>query len=228
MLEVRDVPLKEFVDSHHKAVDADLAELRRSNEEEGVPLILAETEEILGMLLSLTHPERILEIGTAHGYSSLFFAKKLPDARITTIERNPVMVEAARAEFAAREEGKRIDFRAGDASEILGSLADELSDADDSDKFDFVFIDAAKSHYREFFEAAEQICTADALIVCDNILLKGWIVEAEGSAAKRHKTSIKYMKKFLEYLSERNDLEVSILTGADGLAIIRFADDKQR
>lgn len=228
MLEVRDVPLKEFVDSHHKAVDADLAELRRSNEEEGVPLILAETEEILGMLLSLTHPERILEIGTAHGYSSLFFAKKLPDARITTIERNPVMVDAAKAEFAAREEGKRIDFRAGDASEILGSLADELSDADDSYKFDFVFIDAAKSHYREFFEAAEKICTADALIVCDNILLKGWIVEAEGSAAKRHRTSIKYMKKFLEYLSERNDLEVSILTGADGLAIIRFADDKQR
>lgn len=228
MLEVRDVPLKEFVDSHHKAVDADLAELRRSNEEEGVPLILAETEEILGMLLSLTHPERILEIGTAHGYSSLFFAKKLPDARITTIERNPVMVEAAKAEFAAREEGKRIDFRVGDASEILDGLADELSDADGSGKFDFVFIDAAKSHYREFLEAAEKICTPDALIVCDNILLKGWIVEAEGSAAKRHRTSIKYMKKFLEYLSERNDLEVSILTGADGLAIIRFADDKQR
>ena len=97
---VRDIPFKEFVDSHHKAVDEDLAELRRTNEDADVPLIFTETEEILGLLTGLTHPSRILEIGTAHGYSSLFFAKKLPDAHITTIERNPVMVEAAKAEFA--------------------------------------------------------------------------------------------------------------------------------
>ncbi|MBR3330845.1 MAG: O-methyltransferase [Mogibacterium sp.] len=223
---VRDIPFKEFVDSHHKAVDEDLAELRRTNEDADVPLIFTETEEILGLLTGLTHPSRILEIGTAHGYSSLFFAKKLPDAHITTIERNPVMVEAAKAEFASRKEGERIDFRVGDASEILNELVSELSDADETEKFDFVFIDAAKSHYREFFEAAEKICTKDALIACDNILLKGWIVEAEGRDAKRHRTSIKYMKQFLEYLRQRDDLEVSILTGADGLAIIRFINEK--
>lgn len=223
---VRDIPFKEFVDSHHKAVDEDLAELRRTNEDADVPLIFTETEEILGLLTGLTHPSRILEIGTAHGYSSLFFAKKLPYAHITTIERNPVMVEAAKAEFASRKEGERIDFRVGDASEILNELVSELSDADETEKFDFVFIDAAKSHYREFFEAAEKICTKDALIACDNILLKGWIVEAEGRDAKRHRTSIKYMKQFLEYLRQRDDLEVSILTGADGLAIIRFINEK--
>ena len=222
MTDVRDVPLKEFVESHYRAVDEDMAALRRSNEEDCVPVILAETEEILGLLLSLTHPKKILEIGTAHGYSSLFFARKLSDAQITTIDRNPVMVEAAKAAFESRAEGDRIDFRIGDAMEILNGLVDELSEADESEKYDFVFIDAAKSHYREFFEAAEKICSKDALIVCDNILLKGWIVKAEGSAAKRHRTSIKYMKKFLDYLSEREDVEVSILTGADGLAIIRF------
>jgi len=222
---VRDIPFKEFVDSHHKAVDEDLAELRRSNENEDVPLIFTETEEILGLLTGLTHPRRILEIGTAHGYSSLFFAKKLPDAHITTIERNPVMVEAARAEFASRKEGERIDFRVGDAQEILDELVSIFAESDESEKFDFVFIDAAKSHYREFFEAAEKICTKDALIVCDNILLKGWIVEAEGKDARRHRTSIKYMKMFLEYLRQRDDLEVSILTGADGLAIIRFINE---
>ena len=222
MTDVRDVPLKEFVESHYRAVDEDMAALRRSNEEECVPVILAETEEILGLLLSLTHPKKILEIGTAHGYSSLFFARKLSDAQITTIDRNPVMVEAAKAAFESRPEGDRIDCRIGDAMEILNGLVDELSEADESEKYDFIFIDAAKSHYREFFEAAEKICSKDALIVCDNILLKGWIVKAEGSAAKRHRTSIKYMKKFLDYLSEREDVEVSILTGADGLAIIRF------
>lgn len=226
MFSVRDVPLKEFVDSHHKPLDDDLAEMRRANEEEGVPLILAETEDLLGMLLSITRPRKILEIGTAHGYSALFFARKLPDARITTIERNPVMIEAAGAEFASRKDGERIDLRTGDAAEILEELVAELEDADESEKYGFVFIDAAKSHYREFLEAAEKICTRDALIVCDNILLKGWIVQADGSAAKRHRTSIKYMKRFLEYICERDDLEVSVLSGADGLAIIRFKDDK--
>ena len=226
MPDVRDIPLKEFVDRQHKALDDDLSELRRSNEEEGVPLILSETEGILGLLLELTKPARILEIGTAHGYSALFFAKKLPDAHITTIERNPVMVQAAKSEFSSRKEGERIDFRVGDAAEILDDLVDELADADESEKFDFVFIDAAKSHYREFLEAAEKICTEKALIACDNILLKGWIVQAEGSAAKRHRTNIKCMKKFLEYLRSREDVEVSILTGGDGLAIIRFINDK--
>ena len=223
---IRDIPFIEFVDSHHKAVDEDLANLRHLNESDDVPLIFTETEEILGLLIGLKHPSRILEIGTAHGYSSLFFAKKLPDARITTIERNPVMIEAARAAFSSRKEGERIDFRTGDAAEIMEELVCILADADETEKFDFVFIDAAKSHYMEFFEAAEKICTKDALIVCDNILLNGWILEAEGRDAKRHRTSIKYMKKFLEYLRQRDDLEVSILTGADGLAIIRFIDEK--
>ncbi|MBQ9272825.1 MAG: O-methyltransferase [Mogibacterium sp.] len=224
-MSVRDMPLKAFVDSRHKALDDDMAQLRKVNEEESVPLILAETEEILSLLTDLSRPSRILELGTAHGYSALFFAKKLPQARITTIERNPVMIEAAFAEFSKREEGKRIDFRTGDAGEILNGLINELADADEDEKYDFVFIDAAKSHYREFFEAAEKICTKDALIVCDNILLKGWIIEADGSAARRHRTSIKYMKQFLDYLGQRDDIDVSILTGGDGLAVIRFRND---
>ena len=224
-MNVRDMALKEFVDRHHKALDDDLAELRRSNESESVPLILAETEEILSLLTGLTKPKKILELGTAHGYSALFFAKKLPEARITTIERNPAMIVYAEAEFAKRKEGERIDMRIGDAGEILSGLVDELKDAQESEKFDFVFIDAAKSHYKEFLEQAEKICTKDALIVCDNILLKGWIIEADGDAAKRHRTSIKYMKQFLDYLVERDDLDVSILTGGDGLAVIRFKNE---
>ena len=225
-MNVRDVPLKEFVDSHYKAIDEDLAGLRRSNESEGVPLILTETEGILDLLVSLTRPRRILELGTAHGYSALFFARKLPDAHITTIERNPAMIVYAEEEFARRKESERIDLRTGDAGEILESLVEELKDADGSEKFDFVFIDAAKSHYKEFLEKVENICTRNALIVCDNILMKGWIVSAEGPEAKRHRTNIKYMKQFLDYLGKRDDLETTILTGGDGLVIIRFRNDQ--
>ena len=223
-MSVRDMPLKEFVDCRYKALDEDLAGLRSANESEGVPLILTETEELLNLLTGLARPKRILELGTAHGYSALFFARKLPDAHVTTIERNPVMTEAAKAEFAKRKEGERIDLRVGDASEILDGLVHDLKGADESEKFDFVFIDAAKSHYREFLEQAEKICTRSAIIVCDNILLNGWIIEADGDAARRHRTSIKYMKMFLDYLKERDDLEVTILTGGDGVAIIRFVN----
>ena len=221
MIEVRDPGLRDFIDIWHRPVDDELAALRRSNESEGVPLILTETESMLRLLLDMKKPSRILELGTAHGYSALFFAKYCPDAMITTIDRNPGMTEYARANFEKLSGGSRIDFRIGDAVDVLDSLAEETAAADGK-KFDFVFIDAGKSHYREFLEKCEAVCTADAFVVCDNILLKGWLVESSGKEARRHRTSIKYMRQFLEYISRREDLDVTILSGGDGLAVIRF------
>ena len=66
------------------------------------------------------------------------------------------------------------------------------------------------------------MCTDDAFVVCDNILLKGWLIECKGKEARRHRTNIKYMRQFLEYISGREDLDVTILSGGDGLAVIRF------
>lgn len=220
----RDEKIKEFIDSYHKALDGDMAALRRSNEEENVPLIMAETEEILGLLLDLAKPSHILELGTAHGYSALFFAKKLPGAHITTIERNPVMAEAAVETFEGRVESERIELLTGEASSVLQRLCEEI-ETGVRREYDFVFIDAGKSHYREFFELSEKICTKDAMLVCDNTLIKGWVVEPEGKAAKRHRTNIKYMREFLDYISCRDDLEVTLLSGGDGLAIIRYRNN---
>jgi len=222
MIEVRDPQLKDFMDSWHKPVDDDLAALRRSEESEGVPLILTETESMLRLLLDMKKPRRILELGTAHGYSALFFAKRCPDALITTIDRNPGMTDFAEANFRRFSEGSRIDFRKGDAPDVLSALADETAASGEELKYDFVFIDAGKSHYREFFDKCEAVCTDDAFVVCDNILLKGWLVECEGKEAKRHRTSIKYMRQFLEYIESRDDLDVTLLSGGDGLAVIRF------
>lgn len=221
MIEVRDPALRDFIDIWHRPVDDELAALRRSNESEGVPLILTETESMLRLLLDMKKPERILELGTAHGYSALFFVKYCPDALVTTIDRNPGMTEYARANFERMSGGSRIDFRIGDALEVLDSLAEETA-APDGKKFDFVFIDAGKSHYREFLEKCEEVCTEDAFVVCDNILLKGWLIERSGKEARRHRTNIKYMRQFLEYISRREDLDVTILSGGDGLAVIRF------
>ena len=90
--------------------------------------------------------------------------------------------------------------------------------------FDFVFIDAGKSHYREFFDRAEQLARPGALIVCDNILMHGWTVDRSYEGAKRHRTNVKYMRQFIKYISEREDLTVSLLSSGDGLAVIRLHD----
>jgi len=207
----------EYINTFYKPVDDDLASFRALNEENEVPLILKETEGFLSLLLELTKPSHILEIGTAYGSSALFFAKKLPEARGTTIDRAPRMIGMAEANFSDRPEGSRIDFRTGDADKVLDELADETGD----DLYDFVFIDAGKSHYREFFDKAEKLIKPGTLIVCDNILMHGWTVDRSYEGAKRHRTNVKYMRQFIDYINEREDLTVSLLSSGDGLAVIR-------
>ena len=213
----------EYISSHYRPVDSDLGSFRQFNEENNVPLILKETESFLSLLLELTRPDHILEIGTAYGYSALFFARKRPQARITTIDRNEHMIPVASENFASRPEGKRIDFRIGDADKVLDEMIEEQARTQ-SDPFDFIFIDAGKSHYREFFDRAEKLARPGALIVCDNILMHGWTVDRSYQGAKRHRTNVKYMRMFIDYINEREDQTVSLLSSGDGLAVIRLND----
>lgn len=223
--------ITDYINGFYAPLDDDLAEFRKRNEEDRIPLILRETETFLSFLLMLVKPSRILEIGTAYGYSALFFAKKCPDARITTIDRNEHFIPVARENFDCRPEGGRIDLRIGDADAVLDSMIDEISEGsmtgDDSETsggfgFDFVFIDAGKSHYREFFDRAERLCRPGAVIVCDNIFMRGWLVDRSYDGAKRHRTNVKYMRQFLEYINGRDDLTVSLLSSGDGLAVIKL------
>ena len=215
----------DYLSSYYRPLDEDLGEFRDLNEENGVPLILKETESFLSFLLEITKPRRILEIGTAYGYSALFFARKLPEAHITTIDRNIHMIPVASSNFEDRPEGDRIDFRIGDAESMLEEMVEEMyADPQSYEPFDFVFIDAGKSHYRDFFDKAEQLARPGAVIVCDNILMHGWTVDRSYEGAKRHRTNVKYMRQFIEYINEREDLTVSLLSSGDGLAVIRLHD----
>ena len=216
----------EYIGSHYSALDEDLSSFREFNEENNVPLILRETETFLSFILELLQPENILEIGTAYGYSALFFARKLPDAHVTTIDRNEHMIPVASQNFADRPEGSRIDFRTGDAESILDEMIEEKSDNGRvKDPFDFIFIDAGKSHYRDFFDRAEQLAKPGAVIICDNILMHGWTVDRSYEGAKRHRTNVKYMRQFIDYINGRNDLTVSLLSSGDGLALIRLNNE---
>ena len=217
--------ITEYLDSHYKALDDEMLEFRRINEENGVPLILRETESYLRMMLHIIKPRKILEIGTAYGYSAIFFARCMPDSTVTTIDRGQRMIPVATKNFEEWPEGERIDFRVGDAREVLDSLIDEL-DGREEDKYEFVFIDAGKSHYKEFFDKATKLCKPGSIIVCDNILLRGWIVDRSYEGGKRHRTNIKYMKQFIDYINGREDLTVNLLSSGDGLAVIKLNEQE--
>lgn len=219
---ITDEKIVEYLNSYYRPVDEEMEQFRNLNEEKGVPLILRETESFLSMLISLIKPSNILEIGTAYGYSSIFFARSLPDATITTIDRGQRMIPIATKNFEEWPEGSRIHFLNGDADVVLDSMIDEAKSNSNFKKYDFAFIDAGKSHYREFLDRVEQLCNPGAVIVCDNILMRGWIVDRSIEGGKRHRTNIKYMKQFIDYICNREDLTVSLLSSGDGLAVIKL------
>lgn len=221
---ITDERVVELINKHYQPLDKDMASFRAINEENGVPLILKETESFLSVLLRIIKPKNILEVGTAYGYSAIFFARCLPESRVTTIDRGKRMIPIASKNFEEWPEGNRIDFKTGDAISILDEMIEE-SKSSNFEKYDFAFIDAGKSHYREFFDRIEQLCKPGATIVCDNILMRGWIVDRSIEGGKRHRTNIKYMKQFIEYITEREDITVSLLSSGDGLAVIKLNDE---
>jgi len=214
----------EYISSYYRPLNDELRRSREMNEERNVPLILRETEMFLSLTLDILRPSHILEIGTAYGYSSLFFAAKLPEARITTIERSEHMIAEAEKAFSSSTYGERITMLTGDADAVLDDMIAGRAGEDVAGPYDFIFIDAGKSHYREFFERAEKLAAPGAVTVCDNILMHGWTVDRSYQGAKRHRTNVKYMRQFIDYINERDDLTVSLLSSGDGLAVIRFND----
>lgn len=211
--------ITDFINIYYKPLDEDMDNLRNRCEADGIPLILRETEIFFDTFLNLIQPEKILEIGTAYGYSSSYFAKKIEGAVIHTIEKEPELVEFAKGNFEDLGIANRIRVFQGDASDVLDALRYPGCDSSDESLYDFVFIDAGKSKYREFFDKSIKLCSHGAVIVCDNVLLKASVADNKFDANRRHRTNIKRMKEFLEYVNSRNDMTTSLISCGDGLLI---------
>ena len=191
-----------------------LSQLRKEAEENRVPIILRDTELLLKTLILLMKPQNILEIGTAVGYSSSFFASLSDDIQITTIESNEETYNKAIDNINKLGYKDRINVCLGDAREVLEELKIEHSSS-----FDFVFIDAAKSHYRSFWDLSIPLIKDESLIVCDNILMKGMTASDEYDRFKRHKTNIRHMRDFLDYINNLDYAQTTTLAVGDGLAL---------
>ena len=180
--------ISSYIDAFYEEPDDDLLELRSFAEEHYVPIILKDTEELLRLLLAMHKPTRILEIGTAIGYSACFFARTCPDCRITTIERDEDLYRTAVSNLKQLGCADRIDCICGEASQVLKELGEKIKDPE-TEGYDFVFIDASKSHYLEFWELCLPLVTDDAVIICDNVLMKGMTAYKVDLKLPRYETS---------------------------------------
>ena len=177
-----------------------------------VPIIRRETAALLKTLVAAKAPRAILEIGTAVGYSALLIARVMPaDCRITTIEKYEKRIPVARENFRLAGEEERITLLEGDADEILERLKGSY--------FDFVFMDAAKGQYLAWLPKLMELMPPGALLVSDNVLQDGDIVQSRFAVERRNRTIHARMREYLYELKHNSALETSILPVGDGVAL---------
>lgn len=178
---------------------------------DGVPIIRKETQELLRILLKMKKPERILEVGAAIGFSSVFMAENTPcETEIITIENYPPRIIRARENIRLAGMDHRISLLEGDAAEILKEL---------EGTFDFIFMDAAKGQYIHFFPEVMRLLAPEGVLVSDNVLQDGDIYESRYAIRRRNHTIHNRMREYLYVLTHTDGLDTVILETGDGMTI---------
>ena len=189
-----------------------LEKIKQKALEEHIPIIMDETLEVIEKYLNKNKPNRILEIGTAVGYSAICFTQFLAEnGEIDTIEREADRVEEAKKNIRLAEVEEKIHIYEGDAVEILPTL---------NNKYDVVFIDAAKGKYPFFLKEALRMINKDGIIFADNILYKGYVMSDYNKHKQR--TAVRNLREYIKEVSENPNLETEILEVGDGLAVSRI------
>ena len=184
--------------------------------EDKVPIIMDDTLEVIAKILDEIKPKKILEIGTAVGYSAICFSEYLQeDGKIDTIERDIERVKEARENIKKAEVEGKINIYEGDAVEILPTLDDE---------YDVVFIDAAKGKYPFFLNQALRMIKPGGVIIADNVLYKGYVMSDYNKHKQR--TAVRNLREYIKEVSENPNLETEILEVGDGLAITKKKIEK--
>lgn len=176
-----------------------------------VPIIRRETAALLKTLVAAKAPRAILEIGTAVGYSALLMARVMPaDCRITTIEKYEKRIPVARENFRLAGEEERITLLEGDAADILKGL---------EGPYDLIFMDAAKGQYLHFLPELLRLLPVGGVLLSDNVLQDGDIIESHFAVERRNRTIYKRMREYLRRLKQDPALSTSILPLGDGVTV---------
>ena len=177
-----------------------------------VPIIRRETASLLRTLVAALKPSQILEIGTAVGYSALLMCQTMPRAcHITTIEKYEKRIPVARENFKKAGEESRITLVEGDADQLLGQL--------EEGRFDLVFMDAAKGQYLHWLPLLLKLMPPGGVLISDNVLQDGDIVESRFAVQRRNRTIHSRMREYLHTLKHMEEFETAVIPIGDGVTI---------
>ena len=197
---------------NYKMNREELENIKQKALDEHIPIIMDDTLEVIAKYLKEIRPNRILEIGTAVGYSAMCFSEYLAEGGIIdTIERDEERIKEAKINIKKVGVEDKINIYEGDAVEILPTL---------NDKYDVVFIDAAKGKYPFFLKESLRMIKENGVIFADNILYKGYVMSDYNKHKQR--TAVRNLREYIKEVSDNPKLETEILEVGDGLAISKI------
>ena len=203
-----------YLDSLTWQIPEPMQELEQWALQKEVPIIRRSMQSLLLFMLRLRQPKHVLEIGTAVGFSALLMRSELlPDATLDTIEKVPIRIKCAKENFERYGKNDRITLYEGDAVDVLKKLAAE------GRKYDFIFMDAAKGQYLNFLEPVLDMLTDDGLLVTDNVLQDGDIIQSRYAITKRDRTIHGRMREYLYFLTHSERFKTVVLPVGDGAAL---------
>ena len=176
-----------------------------------VPIIRKETQSFLKVMMLMNRPARVLEVGTAVGFSAILMSEYLPEgSHITTIENYEKRIPIARNNFKRAGKEEQITLIEGDALEVMKTL---------EGPYDFIFMDAAKGQYIHFMPEILRLLKPEGILVSDNVLQDGDIIESHYAVTRRNRTIHKRMREYLYELTHNDSLTTSVLPIGDGVTI---------
>ncbi|MBQ9935025.1 MAG: O-methyltransferase [Lachnospiraceae bacterium] len=204
--------ISSFVKSYISDDEGLLGQIYSEAIRDRVPVMRPETREFLKTQLIMKKPMQLLEIGTAVGYSSIYMSQFLGEGgKITTIELDEERVKIARTNIEAMDLSQVISVIQGDAYEVLKTLPD--------DTYDFAFVDAAKGQYINYYPDVMRVVKAGGIIISDNILQDGDVLESHFTVDKRNRTIHDRMREYIYTITHDERLDTAILSVGDGVAI---------
>ena len=208
---VVDERLVTYINSLDRGNTAILDTIEKEALDSYVPIIRKEMQSFLKLLLAMQKPKRILEVGTAVGFSAILMAEYNPfPCEITTIENYEKRIPIARENFMRAGKQNQITLIEGDATEVLKTL---------EEPYDMIFMDAAKGQYINFMPDILRLLKKDGVLVSDNVLQDGDIIESHFVVTRRNRTIHKRMREYLYELTHRDDLVTAVLPIGDGITL---------
>ena len=206
-----DERLVTYINSLDTGNTAMLDQIEREATADYVPIIRKEMQSFLKFLLAMKKPARILEVGTAVGFSAILMAEYDPvPCQITTIENYEKRIPIARENFKRAGKEAQIALLEGDAAEVLKTL---------EGPYDFIFMDAAKGQYIHFLPEILRLLAKDGVLVSDNVLQDGDVIESRFAVTRRNRTIHKRMREYLYTLTHSEELVTAVLPVGDGITL---------